>query len=103
MTKAEAVIAFEQAHASAASGFGAALPSAPVAGPGAVAPGARVAHNRADFVDMTQGMDWVPVLIDFGCTKVLPTGVRLGLAKMVVSAELLDYGGLLDSHMVRVP
>ena len=48
-----------------------------------------------------QGLDWVPVLIDFGLTKRIGDSMRLALAKMVVSAELLDYGGLLDSHQVR--
>jgi hypothetical protein len=80
VTKAEAVIDFERTHG---SGGDAVLPA------------------RAAFVETVKGMDWVPVLIDFGLTKELGTPVRLALAKMVVSAELLDYGGLLDSHLVR--
>ncbi len=41
------------------------------------------------------------MLIDFGLTKRIDSKLRLALAKMVVSAELLDYGGILDSHIVR--
>ena len=60
-----------------------------------------VGASRAEFVASIRSMDWVPVLIDFGLTKELPTHVRLAVARMVVSAELVDYGGLLDSHVVR--
>jgi hypothetical protein len=59
-----------------------------------------VGANRVEFVNSIRGMDWVPVLIDFGLTKELPGKIRLAVAKMVVSAELVDYGGLLDSHVV---
>ena len=73
------------------------------AGAGA-ASGATHGHaipSRAQFLSLVQGLDWVPVLIDFGLTKRIGDSMRLALAKMVVSAELLDYGGLLDSHQVR--
>ena len=43
---------------------------------------------------------WVPVLIDFGLTKRISTHMRLAFAKMVVSAEMLDYGGVLDAYHV---
>jgi hypothetical protein len=69
-------------------------------GDGAGHPGG-VPPSRAAFVTSIRGMQWVPVLIDFGLTKALPTNVRLAVAKMVLSAELVDYGGLMDSHLVR--
>ena len=83
----------------------AAVVSHPGAAAGSGTGGVSIANSRmnparSQFVQLVQGMDWVPVLIDFGLTKQISTSIRLALAKMVVSAELLDYGGLLDSHLV---
>jgi hypothetical protein len=72
--------------------------------------------KRETLIDWTEGSDngaafrsavgdslWAPVLIDFGLTKRISSKMRLAFAKMVVSAELLDYGGVLDAYNVSMP
>ena len=43
------------------------------------------------------GNSWVPVLLDFGLTKKLSESMRLAFAKLVISAEEMDYGGILEA------
>lgn len=79
-------------------------------------PGNIMVAKRETLIDWTEGPDrgaafrnavgeslWAPVLIDFGLTKRISAKMRLAFAKMVVSAELLDYGGVLDAYNVSVP
>ncbi len=76
-------------------------------------PGNIMVAKRETLIDWTEGADrgaafrnavgdslWAPVLIDFGLTKRISAKMRLAFAKMVVSAELLDYGGVLDAYSV---
>jgi hypothetical protein len=57
--------------------------------------------NGASFRHVVGDAQFVPVLIDFGLTKRLNANMRLAFAKMVVAAELLDYGGVLNAYNVR--
>jgi predicted unusual protein kinase regulating ubiquinone biosynthesis (AarF/ABC1/UbiB family) len=57
---------------------------------GAAAPAASGADDGADDA----ADDWIPVLLDFGLTKRLPDGLRMAFAKLVVSAEEMDYAGV---------
>jgi predicted unusual protein kinase regulating ubiquinone biosynthesis (AarF/ABC1/UbiB family)/CubicO group peptidase (beta-lactamase class C family) len=41
--------------------------------------------------------EWVPVLLDFGLTKLLPRHVRLGFCKMVLAGQELDGNMLMEA------
>lgn len=54
--------------------------------------------GQPDPFDQYADNDWVPVLLDFGLVKELDDHTRRAFARYVMSAEALDYGGILDVH-----
>jgi predicted unusual protein kinase regulating ubiquinone biosynthesis (AarF/ABC1/UbiB family) len=43
------------------------------------------------------GDPWVPVLLDFGLTKRLSRRIRVSFCRLVVAAEEIDFGGMLEA------
>jgi predicted unusual protein kinase regulating ubiquinone biosynthesis (AarF/ABC1/UbiB family) len=57
--------------------------------------------TKAQLEDLTDLSDlddeWVPTLIDFGLCKTLPENLKLAFGKLVVAAEEIDIGSMLDA------